>query len=392
MTKKMLCLLTALLLCAVSAAFAESAVETVSAAELSALREDVLGQALAASPLNDPSDESARSEDGTFFSYEVARIYAEGTELTAETPVNALVFEDSEGPVFRGTGIDTQLADLLAAYPLDNAELAGTREEALLYLHKTEDGGFRYGRILRNGQRVSAAEYGEVLNEGGRFRRSAVTYTLLNGLVTSIRFDGLNPGAGLLEAEDASEILASLEELGGKKDYCAVKTSRNGLELTPLAADDLYFDGFAYAELQPDSLPGTPEKDLIDNEDGTWLLRCDGDGYEAVFRCDAEGNNAQILSLTLLSDEFEGPRCVRLGDLFSDDFCRFRNGENEVSEEMTELLYGTEGTAPWGYASYDPSAGETSLRYVTNASDGTVVELLLKYEQNTLFEIILHSI
>ena len=84
----------------------------------------------------------------------------------------------------------------------------------------------------------------------------------------------------------------------------------------------------------------------MDNEDGTWLMRCDGDGYEAVFLCDEHGENAQILSFSIRDEEMEGPRGVRLGDLFNEDFSRFRNGENEMSENLTELLYGGEDAVP----------------------------------------------
>ena len=392
MMKKILCLLTALFLCAVLPAAAEDALQPVTAGELSSLLDDVRAQALAASPLNDPAGENAMSEDGTLFRYEVARIYAEGTELAADTPVNALVFEDSEGAIFRGTGIDTQLADLLAAYPQENESLAGTREEALLYLRDTANGGFAYGRVLRDGQRITAAEYGEMLPEGDRFRHASVTYSLINGLVTSIRVDGLNPAANLTDTAHAEETRAELAELGERDEYRAVKTSRNGLDLTPFDENDLVFSGYSYTALRPDTLPGSPESELIDNEDGTWLMRCDGDGYAAVFRCDAQGENTEILSFTLLDEETEGPRCVRLGDLFSDDLCRFRNGENEMGEDMTELLYGTENTVPRGFASYDFSSGETSLRYVTDTSTGIRVELILKYENNILTEIILQTV
>jgi hypothetical protein len=82
---------------------------------------------------------------------------------------------------------------------------------------------------------------------------------------------------------------------------------------------------------------------------------------------------------------------VRLGDLMSDDYCRFRSEGNEMTEEMTELLYGKEDSGEFGLARFDFDAGEASLRYVTEA-DGTRVELLLKYEQNLLKEIILHTI
>ena len=216
MMKKILCLLAALLLCDVfPAAAEESAPQPVTATELSALLETVRTKALAAAPLNDPASESAQSEDGTLFRYEVAQIYAEGTQLTAETPVNALVFDDGEGPLFRGTGIDCLTADVLAAYPLENETLAGTREETVLYLRDTADSGFVYGRILRDGQRVTAIEYGEVLPEGEQFRRAAITYTLINGLVTSIRIDGLTPAAGLLDVSHAGELHDELAGLAG---------------------------------------------------------------------------------------------------------------------------------------------------------------------------------
>ncbi len=390
MMKKTLCLLAALFLCTVLSAAAEETVQPLKAEELSSLLDSIRTQALASAPLNDPAEENARSEDGTYFQYEVARIYAEGTELTAGTPVNALVFEDSEGPVFRGTGIDTPLADLLVVYPQENESLAGTREEAVLYFKDTADGGFVYGRILRDGQRITAVEYGEMQPETGGFHRTAITYTLINGLTASIRVEGLNPGKDLMDASHSREFYDELREIASRNDYRAVQTSRNGLELTPFSEDDLLFDGISYTDLLPSALSGIPEQDLIDNEDGTWLLRCDGDGYAAVFLCDERGENTSILSFSLTDDTLEGPRCVRIGDLFSEDFCRFRNGENEMNEDMTEVLYGTEGTAPWGKASYNPD--DMSLHYVTETSAGFQVELILQYENNLLKEIILQTV
>jgi len=392
--KKILCLVLALALCAAGTAIAETitsgSADPLTAGELAELLEIVRAEALAAEPLNNPGEESGESEDGTLLRYEIARLYAEGAALAADTPVNALVFEDSEGPIFRGTGIDTMLQDLLAAYPLDNPELFGTREEAVLYLRDKADGGFFYGRVLRDGQRITAVEYGDILKEDAGFRRAAVTYTVLSGLVTSIRADGLNPAGEKLDAAAAEELRMELQELTGREDYRQVRTSREGLELTPFGEEDLVFDGIDYLALEPSGLPGTPERQLMDNEDGTWLMACDGDGYEAVFRCDAQGENARILSFTLLDDEREGPRCVRLGDSFSDDYARFRSGEYEMDEDLTEVLYGEEGKAPWGFASYDSTAGEMSLRYACEAG-GTLVELILKYTDNILTEIIIQT-
>ena len=49
-----------------------------------------------------------------------------------------------------------------------------------------------------------------------------------------------------------------------------------GTELAPFGESDLTFSGITYTELQPDILPGIPESELIDNEDGSWLLVRDG--------------------------------------------------------------------------------------------------------------------
>ena len=369
---------------------AKSEPTAVTAAELEGLLATVREEAAAETLLNDPTDEAARSEDGTLFLYEVAQIYAEGETLTADTPVNTLVFEDSEGPVFRGTGIDTHRVDLLAAFRLDNQTLGGTREQALLYLTENADGGFLYGTALRDGQRLTAVKYGEMIKNGDGYRDVSVTYSLLNSLVTAIRADGLNPSA-TIDAQQAEETLAGLKALGTETGYRMVANSRIGTDLTAFSAEDLSFSGIRYTELMPETLPGEAEKELIDNEDGTWLMRCDGDGFEAVFTCDGDGGNAKILSYTILDPDAEGPRAVRLGDLMSDDYCRFRSEGNEMTEEMTEVLYGTEESGEFGLASFDYSAGEASLRYGTEA-DGTRVELLLKYEQNQLKEIILHTV
>lgn len=387
MMKKMLWLLAALML-AVLPATAEGPAGAMQAEELDAFLADVRTEALTSEPLNNPAGEESQSEDGALLQYDFVRIYAEETALSAGTPVNVLVFEDSEGPVFRNTGIDSLQQEVLSAFPLDNPDLAGTREEAVLYLRTGSDGGFLYGRVLRDGQRVRNIEYGEVIPAGDGWRKLSVTYTLLHGLVTSIRMEGLNPAAAM-DTAAKEELLAELTELAERKDYRAVKTSLNGLDLTALGAEEMAFDGLAWSEITPGTLPGTPETNLIDNEDGSWLMICDGDGYEAVFRCDEKGENASLISFQLSDPEKEGPRGVRIGDLFSEDFQRFRSGENQMREDMTELLYGTEGTAPWGAACYDPA--EMSLRYAVAAESGETVELLLKYEEQELKEIIAHA-
>ena len=92
---------------------------------------------------------------------------------------------------------------------------------------------------------------------------------------------------------------------------------------------------------------------------------------------------------TILSDDLEGPRGVRLGDALYEDLNRFRHGENET-DGATELLYGTAGTAPYGFADY---AGENGmcLTYATLLSDGRTITLILQYENAVLKEIVLSA-
>lgn len=391
MMKKILCLAAALALLAVFPAAAESA-QPVTAEELDALLAGVRTRVLASQPLNDAAGAEAESEDGTLLQFEAVKFYADGTALAAETPVNALVFDDAGDPVLRGVGVYSAPEEVLAAFPNENAECAGTREGAVLYLQGTQEGGFVYGRILRDGQRVTAIEYGEVLPAGERFRRAAVTFSVVERRVDAVRVDGLNPEDGLLDASYANELFAELEKLSGEDGYKAVKASRNGLDLTAFDESDLVFGGISYLALQPDTLPGETEQQVIDNEDGTWLMLCEGAGYEAVFTCGKNGEDAKILSFSILDDVMEGPRGVRLGDVLSEDLSRFRSGENDTEDDLSELLYGTKGVAPWGFASYDPSYGEMSLQYVTATQDGTQVELVLRFVENYLTEIVLQTV
>ena len=222
MMKKILCLAAALAILAAVPALAETA-QPVTAEELDALLAKVRTKALAAEPLNDAAVADAENEDGTLMQYETVRFYAEGEKLTGETPVNAMVFDDLDQQVLRGVGVYSAPEDVLAAFPNDNAEGTGTREGAVLYLRNTDAGGFVYGRILRDGQRVTAIEYAEVMPAGERFRCAAVTFSVFEGRVDAVRVDGLNPERDLLDASYANELYAELEQLSAQNGYKAVK-------------------------------------------------------------------------------------------------------------------------------------------------------------------------
>ena len=336
--------------------------------------------------LNDPAAEESAAEDGYIFQYDFGAVYADRTEWTEETRVNALVLMDSEVPGPRGISVDWTVNDVMKAVPCGNMEMYGTYEAAVLYL-ETEESGFRYGRAERDGQRLKAMEYGEVDYQAGS--RVTLVLEISGDGVEAVRVEGLNEP---FSREAGEELLAELEELSGRYAYSRVPRSLVGTELTMFWEGDLDFTSLSYQTAVPEMFGDNVEDVLIDNEDGTWLRRVDGDGFSAVFACDSAGGNAVIRSYEILSPDLEGPRGVRLGDLFHDDFTRFRSGEGALDETgETETLYGTVGQAPYGLAEYG-NGEEMTLRYVTPTLSGPEVELILRYRDTVLSEIILHTL
>lgn len=384
--KKILCCLIAIIFSALSIpAMGEE--NPVTAMELYSLADQLIGQALASTPQNDPLSEDARSEDGIALQYGSVIIYAENPELSAETPVNTIVIADDDIASIRGITINTSVAELMHLIPCENADMSGNYDDALLYLTGDAGSGYSYGRVLRNGQKIMAMEYG--IADPANEIRTTITFQISGDGVSQIRLDGLHEVFG---ADVSDELYAELEGLKSQKWYSRVPVSYIGTELNRFSEEDLDFLSLSYMTAQPEQFEGELEDMLIDNEDGTFLRRIDGDGFEAVFTCDEAGQNAQLISYTILSDNLEGPRSVRLGDYFQEDFNRFRNGEGAFDEAaMSEVLYGTVGTAPYGLAEYG-TGDEMTLRYVTDTLDGREVELYLHYQNTVLDEIILHTL
>jgi hypothetical protein len=138
--------------------------------------------------------------------------------------------------------------------------------------------------------------------------------------------------------------------------------------------------------MPPEDLPGSPEEDMMEDEDGSYILMLDEADWDAVFRCDnEEGVNAKIVSFTIKGEGLEGPRGVRIGDRLHEDLQRFRFEGND-SDGTEEILYGDENAASFGIAQYSAD-GESTLRYTTDAGDGKQAVLLLRYTMNLLEEI-----
>ena len=351
-TERLLALLMALLLVMTGCAGAETVsagAETQAATvnhpitgeELEALAAQIRALAEGSELLNGETAGEALSEDGYELQFDFCVLYADRPEWTQETVINDILLMDSEIAGPRGVAIDWDVNRLLTELPCDNPEMNGTRTEAALYLAGDPE-RFFYARAERDGQRITAVEYGEA--DAGTGRKIALVLGISGDGVSQIRIEGLGE---TFSPESLEELYRETEDLRGQYVYARVPRSLQGTELEKFQEADLFFSALSYPTAEPEIFGENVEDMLIDNGDGTWLRRIDGEGFEAVFVCDSRGKDARIMSYTILSPELEGPRCVRLGDYFHEDFTRFRSGEGELSADgRTEVLYGTVGAAP----------------------------------------------
>jgi len=366
---------------------AKAETQPLTAAELEAMAANIREMANRGILRNDPSLPEAESEDGYAFQYDFGVIYADSTAWSEETEIHAAQIMDSEVAGPRGLAVDLDVNQVMAAVPCGNKEMNGTYEAAVLYLIGDAASGFSYGRVERNGQRITAIEYG--VWDPGKGKRMALTLGISGDGVASMRLEGL---AETFDVRSAEELYAELEALTHQFAYARVPRSLNGADLEMFNEGDLDFPSLSFRTAVPEIFGDNVEDLLMDNEDGTWLRRIDGDGFEAVFTSNSRGGEASLVSYTILSPELEGPRCVRLGDLFHEDYTRFRSGEGSMDADgQKEVLYGVEGAAPYGIAEYG-NGTEMTLRYVTPTLGGPDVEMILKYEDTVLTEIILHTL
>ncbi|MBR2823044.1 MAG: hypothetical protein IKE24_05120 [Clostridia bacterium] len=359
----------------------------VTMAELEDFGRTVRELAMTRMVLNDPAAEDAESEDGIGLQFDFGVVYADRGEMAESTRVDAFLVMDEQVPAVRGIAIDWEVNRIMEAIPCDNPRMDGTYQRALLYLTGDMETGYAYGLVERDGQRIRAMEYGAADPAGGK--RLAMSLQISGDGVDAIRMEGMETRQ---DAESLSALYEELTALGGEKRYSRVRQSLDGSTLDMFQESDLDFSALSYQTAVPEIFGDNVEDVLIDNDDGTWLRRVDGEGFSAVFTCDERGREAELISYTILSPDLEGPRAVRLGDLFHEDLQRFRNGEGEINEDGTrEVLYGREGVAPYGLAEYG-NGDEMILRYVTDTLSGRETELLLRYENTVLTEITVHTL
>ena len=388
MMKKIFSLILSIcLVCGAGIAAAEGSAEApITAGELTEWSSEIKTMALGSIPMNDPTDpEDAESEDGNLFDYPFASIYADATEMTEETEILSIDLKENGAAALRGLTIGMAASDLIRAFPNDNPGMAGDRSGAILYLRDGAMGETLYGQVLRDGQRISRVEYGEIAEADGGYRRTALVCFFHEGLLYELRAEGLGQKANL-DAESREEMIRQLQAMAGKDEYLAFASSTDGSEIAPFGEEDLVFSGIDFLRILPDELPGNPEKAMIDNGDGSWLMIVNEEGYNAVFYTDSEGNSPLIASLEITDDRIEGPRGVRLGDMLNEVYQRFCF-EKVGMDAPKSMLYGNEEELPRG--SIENEAEGVTLRYLTEVTGGRVAELILRFHLNELSEIII---
>lgn len=394
MMKKCVALFLALMMVlSLTTAVAESDADALDYDELMNWAEGFKTRALAAgSPLNDPTEEAAYTEDGYAFVYDFATLYMDRPEMTADSVLQAVVVYSPEEQGPRGTGVDQLSSEVLNAFYNENDDLQGDSSFAALYVSDTMPAGALWGWVQRDGQRIETIQYAvhEQLSSGGDgYTDCGLVYTLSDNLVAAIRAYGLNE---TISADEVRSNLDAVQEVSEKTEYAQVPTSINGSELEMFDRDDLIFSGLDFLSLTPEEaearLGAAQEDDWMEDE-GAYLRSMEFASCTMTFSYDAQKQNPVLEMLSIDMDGLEGPRCVRIGDTLSSVISRFRNGEGDYDGVSREVLYGDGENAPYGLAEYgdDATAG---LWYAAKLEDGRTVVLSMSFEQMYLSDITLY--
>ena len=394
MMKKCVALFLALMMVlSLTTAVAESDADALDYDELMNWAEGFKTRALAAgAPLNDPTEETAYTEDGYAFVYDFATLYMDRPEMTADSVLQAVVVYSPEEQGPRGTGVDQLSSEVLNAFYNENDDLQGDSSFAALYVSDTMPAGALWGWVQRDGQRIETIQYAvhEQLSSGGDgYTDCGLVYTLSDNLVAAIRAYGLNE---TISADEVRSNLDAVQEVSEKTEYAQVPTSINGSELEMFDRDDLIFSGLDFLSLTPEEaearLGAAQEDDWMEDE-GAYLRSMEFASCTMTFSYDAQKQNPTLEMLSIDMDGLEGPRCVRIGDTLSSVISRFRNGEGDYDGVSREVLYGDGENAPYGLAEYgdDATAG---LWYAAKLEDGRTVVLSMSFEQMYLSDITLY--
>lgn len=391
--KRLFCMLLALMLLPIVPAMAEdNAAGSLELQELVDWAEGYKARAMATAPLNDPTAAEALSEDGYAFIYEFATLYMDRPEMTEDSVVKEIVLYDPAEKAPHGTAVDMTSDEVLSAFYNENPTLEGDHAFATLYVHSTMPGGAAWAWVQRDGQRLMTIQYAvhEQLATGGEgYTDTGLIYTMQGDLVAAIRAYGLD---SVINQADVLDNLSAVEQVMNTTGYHRSPVSYLGTDLTGLGEEDMQFGGINFLTVTPEEaiavLGECREDQWMEDDTGEHIRTMEFPGCEISFVYDANKNNPKVDTLTILADGMEGPRYVRIGDIFSSVLTRFRYGEGEYAD-LEEVLYGDPAGDTYGHAEYGADAS-AALRYAFKAADGRNVVMYLRFEYMALTEILLY--
>lgn len=308
-----------------------------------------------------------------------ARLFIADETLEESSAVLGAIL-NTEQEDLRGIHWGESLADVLSVYPNDNAELAGTRYDAVLYVSGGKPEA-TLGYVLRDGQRVTEVTHLVFTWKEEGVVRAGVTYTFDQDAVSGIHIFGLD---GVIEEEEALQQLSDATALQSVSEFIPYASSALGEGMAPFGPDDLAFSGLDVTALAPENAIAVLGQPQVDEwmEDGQEHLRTlQWEGISIIFLYKDRNTFLHLDSLTVNDDVLEGPRGVRIDDAMDSVMNRFLHGSNQALTNAV-ALYGDGETAPYGVLAY--SENTATLTYVQALESGTNVIWQLTFVRGQL--------
>ena len=378
MMKRILVILMVLLLLSVSFALAGEQPVSLSVEELKGFTEGLIAKAL------QDKLEVAKTPDGLAVQGDGYTLYLTSEDLSWDSLLSGAVLtgdvHDAEplaGP--RGLRAGVSLADVLAAYPSDNAVLAGTPSNAMLYISGALPEPVYIGLVTRDGQKVSLVEHSIYQSVDSGVMHMGLHYTIQDDMATAVRYFG---GGELLSLEQAQENLRSLALLQEENSYFAYGTN----DPAPLEREDLRVAGLDFIELTPEAaaaqLGQAVHEEKVKDSNGDELRVMQWDGVEITFVYDKDGKFIRADRVSLNSPGIEGPRGLGVGTSLQDAVSRFPH-EAADAGNVSGTLYGDgeKQVPPYGRLVVDKP---TAQLYCATVYEGMTVLLSCEFIDGTL--------
>lgn len=372
--KKLLALALSLaLLCCFSPALAQSEMLTVD--EIMDFCDQMLSDALGRTPVS----ASAAEDGGYMFVFDGYTLYSPDATLSQNARITGVDLYSSHYLVadMRGICPTDTLSSLLAAYPLDNTNLQGTYDEAVLYIGGHLPDTVNTGRVIRNGSHALVVEHSTYAMDGEQVEKSCVVYTLENNFVIAVQ---LMLDAQHMVLEEAQAELAELSILQEKNEY-SIYTAENP---EPLTREDLSFGEMDFLTVTPESalnLMGGAQSDTWAQDGQGYLRTLQWSDVQLIFSYDASRQSSRLILLEVYGESLEGPRNLHLGDSVESVIARFEHAQATESG----VLYGDGQQAPYG--KYEVHAdGSAYVLYAAQAENATVL-VALTFVDNALVDI-----